>query len=181
MEEIVKPQEAEQPETTILGEEAPKPKRKRRTKAEMPDSEVMPRKSKSKVDPKEDKNDLNPSAEFFANQFYGLHLLATAITKIDCTITKEESQQVGQAVYDVIKEYDMTWLNKSAPILNLVVTIAMVELPVYLKVQAQLTPKKITQQVINEAKEETVIESGEPLQMPVQDPSTMTDNTQDWR
>ncbi len=139
-----------------------KPKRGRKPK-DAPDATVIPRKSKKKKE--EEKDPETPkTGEFFAQQIYGIHQLASVMTGIDLSITPESAQQLGQAVYEVVKEYDLSWMSKFSPLINLAVTAAIVEAPVIMKAQKALAQKAaIKKEQVQLKKDTAKIESGEPL------------------
>jgi len=147
-------------ETTPPVEE--KPKRKRRTRAEMltPDGEVMPRRGTSKAP-----NDtVKKSAEFFATQFFGMHMLASAITGLPLEVSEEGAKSVGEAIYDVVKQYDLTFITKYGALFTLATTLAMVEYPIFAKVKNSVDAKKVVDKVKKETANVT-IDVGAPLKV----------------
>lgn len=138
-----------------------KPKRKRRTRAEMltPDGEVMPRRGKKTVD-----DTVKKSAEFFASQFMGLHMLASAVTGLPLQVSEESAKSVGEAIYDVVKQYDLTFITKYGALFTLATTLGMVEYPIFLKVKNSVDAKKEVQKIKKETKEIT-LDTGIPLRV----------------
>ncbi len=122
------PEEAAQPEK--------KPRRPRNVKPPAPDSSPLPKKQrgssrrKKRREPKK-----KMSASDLSQQFYGIHQLAATLAKDPLlAVSEEAADSVGAAAYDVIDEYDMWWIFAQVPIVELVLALAMAEVPVLLHV-----------------------------------------------
>jgi len=73
--------------------------------------------------------------ERIARGLEGLHRVADLFLP-GAAITRQEADLMGEAIYEVIQEYDLSWLLKYLPVINLAITVAMVEYPVFLRVKA---------------------------------------------
>lgn len=152
----------------VEGEPAPEPKRGRGRprKTQIPEADVIPRKAKDAKpsSKKEEEKNTNQTAEFFAQQIFGIHTLASLVTGMDLMIDAKGAASMGAAVYEVVKQYDLSWLNKFTPVMNLIVTTAIVEGPVILKAQAQAKAKRAEKQEAQVLKSPaTTVEQGPPL------------------
>lgn len=152
------------------GEQIPpqEPKKTRgrpRKNQQIPEADVIPRKVKEPKVGKNAEKSTSQTAEFFAQQIFGMHTLASLITGMDLTIDPKGAASMGQAIYEVVKEYDLSWLNKFTPVMNLIVTTAIVEGPVILKARAQSQAKKAQKKEAQILKNPSPLEGGEPLKV----------------
>jgi hypothetical protein len=76
------------------------------------------------------------SEEKLSQQIYGIHALAS-IWVPEAAISPEEALALGEAVYDVISMYDLAFLQNVLPWVKLAATLAMVEVPMVVRVRAK--------------------------------------------
>lgn len=156
------PDTQEIPLVNVVPETVPeKPKRQRKKKDDVivPDGEVIPRRRGSKKE-----TVTNQTPEMIAKQLFGLHQLASVMTGIDLSIQEEGAQDLGKAIYEVIKQYDLDFIGKYSPWFNLIITAAVVELPVFAKLKISLDARAKLKKAKNVTpKVSKGIEPGEPL------------------
>ena len=165
------------PTPQIEANEVPQPEKKKRgpkgpRTPKAPDASVIPRKGKggeaaSAKEEKTSKDSITKTAEFYARQVEGMHMMASMLTGLDLSIKSSEAQTLGEAIYLVVKEYDLEFISKYAPLLNLAATTLMVEVPVVMRATEAVKVRKAAQ---GEAKAKTKlqgpgVEVGTPLQV----------------
>lgn len=117
-----------------------KPKRQRPPR--IPNADVIPRKKRGKKEDDTPKITEPQPAEFFAQQLYGIHQLAALMTGLPVQISEEDSKKLGDAIHGVVKQFDLSWIGKFTPIVNLAVAVTVVEAPVIMRAQAALSEKR---------------------------------------
>ena len=155
----------------LQAEAAPEQKKGRgrpRKTAPLPEADVIPRKPKGGDKPAEPKQaETAKTAEFYARLAEGAHMSISLMTGLDLTIPAKDAQALGEAIFQVVKEYDLTFISKYAPILNLMAVTAAVEIPVIIKAQAGLNAKQAkkaeAKQVVKP--QQQGIEPGTPLKI----------------
>ena len=118
--------------------EAPKPRKPRAVKPPVVDG--LPRKGSSRNSSgsrgkgKKRRPVKKWTADDIGRQIEGGHALIAAVRKNDAyKIRPADAKSMGQAIWNVVEEYDMWWLLAQLPIVELIVTVASVEAPyVYL-------------------------------------------------
>ena len=164
------PSSAEPAAVTPEATEATEPKRGRGRprKDSIPEADVLPRKPKG-VDKSAGKPSDAPAknGEFYARMVEGSHLTISLLTGMDLTLPAKDAAALGEAIYQVVKEYDLSFISKYAPILNLVAVTASVEIPVMMRAQMGLAQKKAVQ---TETKQQIKpqgpgVEMGQPLKI----------------
>ena len=141
IEETVKTEEPPKTEDVGKAEEPIGEKPKRSRKPKIPNGEVIPRKKRGAKEEELKIPEAQP-AEFFAQQLFGIHQIAALMTGLPVTITEDDAKKLGDAVHGVVKQYDLTWITKFTPILNLMLVVAVVEAPVVIRGQAAMSEKR---------------------------------------
>lgn len=151
-------QEVEEPK--VETPKAPQPK-------EVPDP-VIPRASAKKSSSKKaepPKIELSP--EILAQQVKGLHQIASMFVP-GAEIADPQAKMLGDAIYEVVKDSNLEWLQKYGKYINLAVTVAIVEFPVAMRVRAirdQKIQEARAQQAQMQAPKSTGVDAGQPLRV----------------
>lgn len=114
-------------------------------------AEVAPNTPKSKAAKADGKAKAsNLTADFFAKQIYGTHELLGLFFGEEAKIDREGAVMLGEAVYEVVKEYDLEYIGKFGKWSGLITAAAIVEVPVIMRLQKKASlakAKPLTQTV----------------------------------
>lgn len=136
------------PENAVVGEEAAAPKKRgpkgphKKKEEALPLDSVLPRKPKGGKEAEAKGPEIQKDATFYARLVEGTHMSLSLMTGMDLTIAPKDAEALGAAILAVVKEYDLSFISKYAPMLNLVAVTAAVEIPIMMKAQAGLKAKQ---------------------------------------
>lgn len=105
------------------------------------------------------------NAETVSNNIFGIHQILAMMVTPEFAIGKDEAKVLGEAVYNVIKDYNLEFLNKYSKYIDLIFAVAVVEVPVGMRVSAAIKKKKTSKKADKEGSEAIGADSKKAVQI----------------
>jgi len=77
-----------------------------------------------------------------ARNIMGLHMMLSIATTPKAMISPENAQAMAHAIYDVMQQFDMEWLGKYLPFVNLFGTVVVCEAPTVIALAQWIREKR---------------------------------------
>ena len=132
--------EIEELEPNLISEAAPK-----HVKVERTDKTEQKEKRKKKKKKHQIVSDVL-TAENLATQIIGIHMMAALFLQMpQAQIAEEPAHLMAEALYEIIKEYDMAWLVRLAPWFSFAFITITVEAPIIIAIRTEWLRRKAAQ------------------------------------